>query len=338
MNSVNENVASAPIVIPVSGGGSEHYSSSSQSEHIASGGVALPTVAVFPAGGSSAFSQRYHDEQISNAGIPSVPLAVPAFPSSSAHLMHASQRINSAPVYAPVYPVSTGGSSSRLSSHRESHSSASNVLPTQTIVYSSPSVSQRISESSSRNVVSGGSTPAFVSVAPVGGGSSFSHHSSNYLNSGSTGGIVAPIVTYPIGGGHSSASKYLHESSSSNAGGLGGVAVYPSVGVSGSQLGSRFGHSSAFDSGFSSGVSSGLTSSGLSGFMSESERLARLQAQNVHSSSSQSGSVYADQYNSGSGLTGAYVQPTTGSFGKTKSWEKSSKWASQSEVRNSLNA
>lgn len=63
--------------------------------------------------------------------------------------------------------------------------------------------------------------------------------------------------------------------------------------------------------------------------MSESERLARLQAQNIQSSSGYKASSVADF----GGAKMVAVPVSTGGA-RTKSWEKSSKWASQSEVSN----
>lgn len=60
--------------------------------------------------------------------------------------------------------------------------------------------------------------------------------------------------------------------------------------------------------------------------MTESERLARLQAQNIQSSSGYKASSTVDF-----GGNAAYVAPATAA-GRTKSWEKSSKWENQSEV------
>jgi len=57
--------------------------------------------------------------------------------------------------------------------------------------------------------------------------------------------------------------------------------------------------------------------------MSESERLARLQAQNIQGQHGYKASSTADFGNA------ALIQPSSGS--RTKSWEKSSKWASQTE-------
>lgn len=63
--------------------------------------------------------------------------------------------------------------------------------------------------------------------------------------------------------------------------------------------------------------------------MTESERLARLQAQNIQTSSGYKASSVADFGNS-------HIVPASSGSGRTKSWEKSSKWGSQSEVSNSI--
>lgn len=65
--------------------------------------------------------------------------------------------------------------------------------------------------------------------------------------------------------------------------------------------------------------------------MTESERLARLQAQNIQSSSGYKASSTVDF-----GGNAALVAPAA-TGGRTKSWEKSSKWENQSEV-SSINA
>lgn len=143
---------------------------------------------------------------------------------------------------------------------------------------------------------------------------SSSHYSNKYSSSsGNFGGNVG--VAYPTNLG--SISSRFSQDSSSSSGNYGGSTVGV-IGLSpaSSQLSSRFG--SEFGS---SGVSSNLNQ-----YMSESERLARLQAQNVQSSSGYKASSVAD-------FGGVQSVPvSTGSH--TKSWEKSSKWASQSEVSN----
>lgn len=100
-----------------------------------------------------------------------------------------------------------------------------------------------------------------------------------------------------------------------------------------SKFGSSFGADSAF--GASSGLSTGAGSSGLHHYIAESERLAKAQAQDIgYGGVRAGGSQLADLsagYGSNAGLSGG----SAGGF-KTKSWEKASKWSSQSEVRITL--
>lgn len=72
--------------------------------------------------------------------------------------------------------------------------------------------------------------------------------------------------------------------------------------------------------------------------MSESERLAREQAQNVQGSGTYSGSSLVDSasrdINLSGGVTGSGgLSGGAGGFTKVKSWENSSKWASGTQVR-----
>lgn len=59
--------------------------------------------------------------------------------------------------------------------------------------------------------------------------------------------------------------------------------------------------------------------------MTESERLARLQAQNIHSQTGYKAASVVD-------LGNAHLTQAPSAGGQTKSWEKSSKWSSQTEV------
>jgi hypothetical protein len=67
--------------------------------------------------------------------------------------------------------------------------------------------------------------------------------------------------------------------------------------------------------------------------MSESERLAREQAQNVQGSGTYSGSALVDSASRDASLSGGLsgsggVSGGSGGYTKVKSWENSSKWAS----------
>lgn len=248
-----------------------------------------------------------------------------------------------------VAPVSGGH---RSSSYRESHSSQS---APQTVVYTAPAPtgSSRYShsESFSKDGLTGGYTAPIVTF-PTSGGSQFSERTSSSAGSlggysapiitypvtaggsssqfsersssstGSLGGYAAPIVTYPVGGGSSS---HVSESSSSTSGSHGGNVGFVSTGFPSSNLHSRFG--SEFGSEFGS-TSFGSGTSNLDHYISESERLARLQAQNIQGQHGYKGTSTVDIGNA------ALVQPASGS--RTKSWEKSSKWSSQSEVSQSF--
>lgn len=243
-------------------------------------------------------------------------VAINAYPSTGVGSIHTESRfseIKATPITPFIVPVSTGGNSQRSSSFRESHSSR--AVPQ--VVYTAP-------------------------IVPSGGSSSFTRHES-YSKHGSGGHVVpiAPIVSYPsvsssfreesassgsggFGGGHivsypsypsgASSSSSFREESSSSGNGFGGshvgVVSYPSVG-SGSHLSSRF--SDYHDSSFGA-------SSDLGHYMTESERLAR---DRLHNSAGHNSINTVD-------FGHAHLTPSSG--GQTRSWEKSSKWASQSEV------
>lgn len=130
----------------------------------------------------------------------------------------------------------------------------------------------------------------------------------------------------------------LHQASS----GFGADSTFGSSANFGSSFGAshKFGASSNFNSQF--GSSFGASSSGLHQYMSEAERLAKAQASGVSVNSGyrtgaiinpefQSGfNAGADSFGTGSVTAGGYGGSNAGY--KAKSWEKASKWSSQSEV------
>lgn len=68
--------------------------------------------------------------------------------------------------------------------------------------------------------------------------------------------------------------------------------------------------------------------------MSEAERLAKLQAQGMSIGGTRAGGSQYGSANLESGLGGYSGLSGVGNAGyKTKSWEKASKWSSQSEVK-----
>ncbi len=67
--------------------------------------------------------------------------------------------------------------------------------------------------------------------------------------------------------------------------------------------------------------------------MSESERLARQQAQSVQGTGTYSGSALVDSASSDGGLASSGgLSGGAGGYTKVKSWENSSKWASGTQV------
>lgn len=235
-------------------------------------------------------------------------------PSAGSSHFHSEQysKHGSSGLSAPIVTYPVGGSS--LSSRFSEHSSLSNGgLTAPVITYpssGSSSHSSRFSESSSS---SNGGYSAPIVAYPSGGSSSSSHFSES--SSSSNRGLNAPIIAYPGGGSSSSHFSQSSSSSNGNFGGNVGFASYPQA------LSSRFSSASDFDS----GLGSSFGTSNLHQYMSESERLARLQSQNIQGQHGYKGTSTAHFGNA------ALVQPSA-SGGRTKSWEKSSKWASQTDV------
>lgn len=215
-----------------------------------------------------------------------------------------------------VAPASSGGHHS--SSYRESHSSQAAAPQVITYPIGGGSSSQYQESSSSSTGNRGFTSPIITYPVTVPAGSS--SHFSESSSSGNHGGYTAPIATFPVAGGASS--SQFSETSSSTGGSHGGNVGFISSGYPihsrfGSDFGSEFGSSS---SSFGSGSSSNLVH-----YMTESERLARLQAQNIQGQHGYKGATTVDL-----GSANLVAQPTAGS--RQKSWEKSSKWSSQTEV------
>lgn len=106
------------------------------------------------------------------------------------------------------------------------------------------------------------------------------------------------------------------------------------------KFGSQFGAESSFGANSGSSLTAG-SSSGLNTYMTEAERLAKMQAQSMSVGGIRTGgSQYGTQYDNAQVLGGigsnAALTAGAGNSGyKTKSWEKASKWSSQSEVNTS---
>lgn len=358
------------IVLPGTTGGSSniHSSSSHITENVAGG---VPFVTVPSGGGSESFQHFEQAVSSSNQPSGAVVIPLASSGGTSGHYVHHEQSSSSNvnPTVAVVPTIVGGGSSSNYVN--EQQITASNLQPSIAVIPTPSNVNfhqhhlhhQQLQQHPSPVVVqyptvTGGSShyhkefeshsqdnaaPTVVTFTPAGGQSSHVYKKKVVVNQGGGGGaIVAPIVSYPAG----SSSSYIHSSSSQGSGssGLGGgVALINPV-----STGSGFTHGSLIDTGFNSNpvvpvfsnaalldsrFSGSLGSFGshnsLNSLMDESKRLAFLQSQNLHASNSFTGSSTAGASHAANTGAVQFVQPST--YGGTKSWEKSSKWASQSE-------
>ncbi|XP_058057561.1 mucin-12 isoform X2 [Anopheles bellator] len=253
-------------------------------------------------------------------------------------------------------PVSGGTSSS---SHRREHSYVRTGSYTPTVApigsnrYSS---SSQTSEAQRRQMYH--SAPGYVQVVPVAGAGSVAsskYESASEHQRHSSGGYV-PVPVQPVStgaasrhasssvqeqrsntysnpGGYYSAgtggaghgSQYSAQSSSSHSNryskqGSAGFQHYP---IANDELGRRFGASGGSPGGLGADAD-------LHNIMSETESLARVQAQNVHNGAvAGSGTIDTDTRFGGSSADDAGMGTMPGGFQRTKSWSSSSKWASE---------
>lgn len=217
------------------------------------------------------------------------------------------------PVYQPIYqPAQSDRYSSRAESlsERQGTVGAHSIYP---IPIEARSQSQLQHESNSH--VSSGGVPI---IAPsTSSQSAYARHES-YAN---TGRNYVPIVSNPSETS-SSSSQYAEQQERRIGGGV--------IGVGG------HGGSSSADYSRSYGGRYGSTlgaSPDLSSYMTESERLAKMQSKSVHNSHQPlSGSSTVDA-RFGSASSGSGLNSLGGAgYQRTKSWETSSKWASGSQV------
>uniref|UniRef100_A0A182T264 Uncharacterized protein n=1 Tax=Anopheles maculatus TaxID=74869 RepID=A0A182T264_9DIPT len=205
------------------------------------------------------------------------------------------QTYQPAPTYVAAVPVAGVASSSK---------------------YESASEAQQRHTQSTLNPV-----PVVVQPVPIAGGSS---SSSRYASSTQEhrAGATGPGYGYvPAGAATSYGSQYSNTASSHNSrykagGSNGGFVHYP---ITNDEFGRRFG---------AVGGAGGYgAETDLHDIMSESETLARLQAQNVHNGAvTGSGTIDTDTRFGGES-EGLGTMP--GGFQRTKSWSSSSKWASE---------
>lgn len=247
------------------------------------------------------------------------------------------------------------GAGSRYSTRQESSSVRQETAAQQPIILPPPqqtSSSSRYSNEERRESSQIAQQPQYVPIAPMTGGGSSSRYSSSqseYANTAGAAGnanVYIPIPYYTPSSSSSSSSQNSDYAASTSAGATlipvtGGYIPrhgnYPST-TAGRYSSAHHG-SSQFD---------GHASAGLSSYMSEAERLAKLQAQSVQGSGTYSGSSLVDSElsaqhgNSAAGISNDNaLQESSGAAGsggagngyvRTKSWENNSKWASGTQV------
>uniref|UniRef100_A0A182JQ78 Uncharacterized protein n=1 Tax=Anopheles christyi TaxID=43041 RepID=A0A182JQ78_9DIPT len=202
------------------------------------------------------------------------------------------QTYNTAPAYVAPVPVTGSVSSSNYESAAESQ--------------------QRVSQNS-LNV------PIVVQPAPVSASSTASRYASSAheQRTGASGPMYyAPAGAATYGSQYSNTAASSSHNSRYKAGSGAGFAHYP---ITNDEFGRRFG---------AVGGAGGFgAETDLHDIMSESESLARLQAQNVHNGAvTGSGTIDTDTRFGGES-EGLGTMP--GGFQRTKSWSSSSKWASE---------
>lgn len=157
-----------------------------------------------------------------------------------------------------------------------------------------------------------------------------------------SGALTSGSSTYKTGFGQQATSGFGMNSAMTDTASFGSQSKFGSSFGAESSFNSKFG--SQFGSSFGAGASTASSSSGLSNYMQEAERLAKMQVQGMNvggtrTGGSQYGSGFDNGVIGGIGGFGGTAALTAGAGGaggaagyKTKSWEKASKWSSQSEV------
>lgn len=235
-----------------------------------------------------------------------------------------------------MYPV---GGSSRYVSHQESHRQTAAPAP---IIVPPPQTSSSSRFSEESHVSNSRQQPQYVPIEPATDSLRYSAQS-EYVNSGrGNGAVYVPVYQPSSGSSHVfNEQSGLSHSGSANGGYVGRFGNYPQGGIVG---GGQYRPTARL----STNIFDNHASSGLSTYMSESERLAKLQAQTVQGQGAYSGSSTVDSAFSqdssllsgtgglGSGLGVGSSQGTgsNGGFIRTKSWENNSKWASGTQVYN----
>uniref|UniRef100_A0A4Y0BQD6 Uncharacterized protein n=1 Tax=Anopheles funestus TaxID=62324 RepID=A0A4Y0BQD6_ANOFN len=254
----------------------------------------------------------------------------------------------------PTIPTSSSTTSQRRAEQQSSYVRTGSYVPN---TGSSTRYSTAHSADSQRRQTYQ-SSPTYVAAVPASGPVSASkfesasesqhqqqRHSQNTLN--------VPLLVQPVPAGASSTASRYASSTQEHRAGASGPAYYAPAGATsyGSQYSNTAAHSSSHNSRYKAGSGGGFVHypitndeygrrfgavGGAGGFgaetdlrdiMSESESLARLQAQNVHNGAVTGSGTFDAETRFGGDSEGLGTMP--GGFQRTKSWSSSSKWASE---------
>ncbi|XP_053693384.1 uncharacterized protein LOC128741529 isoform X2 [Sabethes cyaneus] len=261
-------------------------------------------------------SSKHHEERhedYSRKGSTYVPVALNTGSTASHRASYDQRRTQAGSTYVPIVGGQTASTASQYASEDRRQDHRASYVPVAPVASSSSSSSKYSAQEHRQQ-----QGQSYVPIVPA--GESTSSSASRYSAQERRQQQLAGGSYYPVPVGSASQGSRYSASEAASAYNqqvkAGGYSRYP---ITPDDLGQRFG---------SAGLSLG-DNNDLGEIMSESERLAKLQAKNAYngavsgSSAIDTANRFGDDQNISSGIdTGA------GGFKRTKSWSSSSKWAS----------
>lgn len=329
----HDSPAYIPVVsYPADSTASERYQS--RAERVSAQRIPIQ-VHAYPQYPATEQSERYasaRSERVSSNNAAPVAVA-PYYPSTESKL-YTDDSEQSSRQMGTVYPVYTypAGSRSRYVSEHKTEQETTGAAPQPIMIQPAQSATSRYTASQQSSRSQSVAQPQYVPVvAPSSTQSRYVAQSDLYKSSNQNGigGGGAAYVPIPYRG---TSSRYYDQQQAALESDLGQVAQVSGYDAIGTGVGGR--------SSTRLGSNVYNANSGLSHFMSESERLAKLQSQTVRGEGSALvGSAILeteDDRNAGYNRNNLDSQVDTnyaagnngGAFKKTKSWESSSKWSS----------
>uniref|UniRef100_A0A182MNL1 Uncharacterized protein n=1 Tax=Anopheles culicifacies TaxID=139723 RepID=A0A182MNL1_9DIPT len=255
-------------------------------------------------------------------------------------------------LHVPTVPTSSASSSQHRAQQQSSYVRTGSYVPN--TGSSTRYNTAQSAESQRRQTYQ--STPTYVAAVPVSGTVSSSKYesASESQHQQHRNALNVPLVVQPVTTGTASSTANRYSSSTQeHRSGAGGPVYYAPAGATqyGSQYSSKAAHSASHNSRYKAGSGGSFVHypitndeygrrfgavGGSGGFgaetdlqdiMSESETLARLQAQNVHNGAVTGSATFDTDSRFGGETEGMGTMPV--GFQRSKSWSSSSKWASE---------